>query len=187
MLSTCHIPHWPRSPWHRSTRAQGQWQHENEERSRLEGGGDAYRREASHKVTKEPRGFSLLRQYPHLSSSWLLFIANTLTYNVAINVDIKVTKTLDLVLWTFWYEFKRFLEKDLTEDTWILVYLNTGCMACLADVNVAVYRPIVRYRLTVMWEPVVITNTDLMCFYPVTTTAKVLLQAGLVPAARQAA
>lgn len=96
MLSACLILRGPRSPWHSSTRAQGQWQHENEEPSRLGGTGDAYRREPSHKATKAPKGFFFpLCQSFHLSSTWLILISEMFNDNVWIDTD---TKTVNYLL-----------------------------------------------------------------------------------------
>lgn len=63
----------PEAPGTLGTGAQGQWQHVNEEQPRLGGSGAAYRREASHKVTKAPRAFlfplSVLPSLFHLTDS----------------------------------------------------------------------------------------------------------------------
>lgn len=124
MLSACHILRGPRSPWHPSTRAQGQRQHENEVQSRLEGTGDAYRREASHKVTKEPQGF-----FP-LSISPTIFLPHD--WSSSVKCWMILLDTQLLIFWLLSLHIISCVSQNLHNDLFLLpVYLSVfECWQC---------------------------------------------------------
>lgn len=80
------LPQKPLAPQHKSPGAIAAW-----EWGAVQAGGKwgCIQKRGLTQSDKRATGFSFLRQYPHLSSCWLLFICNMLTDNAAINVDIK--------------------------------------------------------------------------------------------------
>lgn len=131
------LPQKPLAPQHKSPGAMAAW-----EWGAVQAGGKwgCIQKRGLTQSDKRATGFSFLRQYPHLSSCWLLFICNMLTDNATINVDIKKSVKgfrsgyLDLL------EFKWFYGNNIQSR-------KLGCTAWLAEVDVAAHSPFIKHVL----------------------------------------